>query len=349
MQHLFTNQSVLTNILIFLLFAAGIWFAGSRLTYLADAVTDRYKMAASTVGLVFLALATSLPEVVTTMTAASNQNAELVLNNLFGGIALQTAILAVADFWAKGAISNYPRKANHALEATLLVGLLAGLQVAFIMNEPISFMNVGLGSMVIACAYFGGIQLLRWYDGSSDWVPVDLPEADDALFERGILAIADKTSSTWLVIWGVTACLAILVFGILIVDISEVLADQTGLGSGFFGVTFLAAATSLPELSTTVTAVRMGAYTLAISNVFGSNLIMVVLIFPADILHTNGPILASAQGATHLAVASGVLVTTIYLIGLIVRRKPRVGRVGIDSFLVLSVYAISLFLYYYLK
>ena len=349
MQHLFTNQPVLTNVLVFLILATGIWFAGSRLTYLADAVTDRYKLAASTVGLVFLALATSLPEVVTTMTAATNQNAELVLNNLFGGIALQTAILAIADFWAKGAISNYPRKANHALEATLLVGLLAGLQIAFIMNEPISFMNVGLGSIVIVCAYVGGIQLLRWYEGSSDWVPVDLPEPEEGFRSRGMPQIADETSSIWFLVWGATACLAILVFGILIVDVSEVLAQQTGLGSGFFGVTFLAAATSLPELSTTITAVRMGAYTLAISNVFGSNLIMVVLIFPADVLYLSGPILASVQGATHLAVASGVLVTTIYLIGLIVRRKPRVGPVGIDSFLVLSIYAISLFLYYYLK
>lgn len=349
METLFLTQLVLVNFAIFAFLAAGIWFAGSRLTYLADTIADRFNLATSTVGLVLLALATSLPEVVTTMTAATNQNAELVLNNLFGGIALQTAILAIADFWAKGAISNYPRKANHALEATLLVALLAGLQIVFIMSEPVAFANIGLGSLLTAVAYMFGIQLLRWYEGNSDWVPVDLPDADGGRFDTGLPLDGDKVTTFRLVATGFVACLCILVFGVLIVDVSQVLAAQTGLGSGFFGVTFLAAATSLPELSTTVTAVRMGAYTLAISNIFGSNLIMIVLVLPADILHTSGPILASAKGATHLAIASGILVTTIYLIGLIVRRKPRVGRVGVDSFLVLVFYAICLLLYYVLK
>ena len=144
------------NILIFGMLALGIWYAGSRLTYLADAVAGRFKLASSMMGLVFLALATSLPEIATTMTAAAKQNADLVLNNLFGGIALQTAILALADFWAKGAISNYPRKATHALEATLLVALLACLQTAFIIGEPVSFLNVGMGSVLVGAGICWG-------------------------------------------------------------------------------------------------------------------------------------------------------------------------------------------------
>lgn len=342
-------QSIGINFLLFAVLASGIWFSGTQLTYLADTISERFRLAASTVGLVFLAVATSLPEIVTTMVAAAKQNSDLVLNNLFGGIALQTAILAFADFWAKGAISNYPRKTNHALEATLLVALMAILQIVFVIGEPVSFMNVGMGGIVVALAYVAAIQLLRWYDTNSDWVPVDLPRPDE-VSELPIAGHRLRRKDLWvLVAVGVLACLAILVFGTLIVEVAEVLAVQTGLGSGFFGVTFLAAATSLPELSTTITAVRLGAYTLAISNVFGSNLIMVVLVLPADILHTSAPILSSAKSSTQLAISSGILVTTIFLIGLIVRRKPRVLRIGIDSFLVLAVYAGSLFLYYSLK
>ena len=329
--------------------AFGIWYAGSRLTYLADAIAGQFKLASSIMGLIFLALATSLPEVATTMTAAAKQNANLVLNNLFGGIALQTAILALADFWAKGAISNYPRKTNHALEATLLVALLACLQTAFFIGEPVSFFNIGLGSILVALAYVGAIQLLRWYDNNSDWIPIDLPDLDDTGFITNSRKRFIENSTLALVCKGLTACICILVLGIAIVFVSEVIALQTGLGSGFVGVTFLAAATSLPELSTTITAVRMGAYTLAISNVFGSNLIMIVLVFPADIFHTSSPILSSATNSTQIAISMGILVTAVYLIGLIVRRKPKVGRIGVDSMLVLVLYASSLVLYYILK
>ena len=62
-----------------------------------------------------------------------------------------------------------------------------------------------------------------------------------------------------------------------------------GAGTRFIGVTLLAGATSLPELTTSITAVRIGAYTMAISNIFGSNLIMLVLVFPADVLFRSSP------------------------------------------------------------
>jgi cation:H+ antiporter len=56
--------------------------------------------------------------------------------------------------------------------------------------------------------------------------------------------------------------------GIALVTSAEAIAGQSGLGASFVGVTVLAAATSLPEISTTFAAVRLGAYTMAISNIF---------------------------------------------------------------------------------
>ena len=53
---------------------------------------------------------------------------------------------------------------------------------------------------------------------------------------------------------------AILVFGLLLIVFAQRIATQSGLGAGFIGVTLLAAATSLPELTTSITAVRIGAY-----------------------------------------------------------------------------------------
>jgi cation:H+ antiporter len=349
MEDLLVSVPVPANFALFFACAVGVWYAGARLAYLADEVSDRLKLAKSMVGLLVLALVTSLPEVVTTLSAAISQNADLVLNNLFGGIALQTAILAVGDFWARGAITNYPKKSSHALEATLLIGLLACIQAAFVLKGPVAVMNVGFGSLIVGLVYIGAVLLLRHYDGNNDWLPIDLPSIDSPVQPQSDRALIAVENTRRLVFLGIAASAAILILGTGLVVSAEAIAVQTGLGSSFIGVTLLAAATSLPELSTTVTAVRLGAYTMAISNIFGSNLIMIVLVLPADMLYESGPILKAGNFSAQLAVALGVLLTAVYLVGLIIRRKPTLGRIGADSAVVLAIYFASLFLFYQVR
>jgi len=128
----------------------------------------------------------------------------------------------------------------------------------------------------------------------------------------------------------------------VLVTSAEAIAVQSGLGASFIGVTVLAAATSMPEISTTFAAVRLGAYTMAISNIFGSNLIMLALLLPADMLYREGTLLAAAGRPELLALIFGLMVTAIYVAGMLVRRKPKVLGMGLDSALVLAVYATSL-------
>ncbi len=207
--------------------------------------------------------------------------------------------------------------------------------------------GVGLGSIVIAVFYGGAIWLFRRYNDGSDWVPVDLPDPDPLAFPAP--SSLAQTANVNLIWQSIAACLAILVFGLLLVLFADRIAAQSGLGTGFIGVTLLAAATSSPELSTSIAAVRIGAYTMALSNIFGSNLIMLVLVFPADILFRAGPILQNTSRMVNLSLAFGLTVTTIFLIGLIVRRKPRVGKFGLDSILVLATFLASLAAYYYVR
>ncbi len=173
---------------------------------------------------------------------------------------------------------------------------------------------------------------------------MDLPESDHENF-RGA-GDFDEYSDTVLLTQAGLACAAILAFGTMLVLSAEIIAVQTGLGASFIGVTLLAGATSLPELTTSITAVRIGAYTMAISNIFGSNLIMLVLVLPADALYFAGPILKEPSLTVALSIGFGIAVTSIYLIGLIVRRKPTFGTFGLDSILVLIVFLCSLVSYY---
>ena len=338
------HLSVAQNGIVFGISAVFVWIAGTRLALCGDALAERFKLNHVFVGLIFLAAVTELPEIVTTITAARVENAALVLGNMFGGITMQTAILAIADiFVVRQALTAWPRKPTHALVATMLIVLLSFLLVVILVGDILIVLDVGLGAMLLFLAYPAVIVLLRRFDEKSGWAPVDLP--DEGLPENvpvQPLQSYHDLSTTGLLWRTVLQALIILAAGVALALSADEIAAKSNLGSSFVGISMLAAATSLPELSTTIAAARIGAYTLAIANIFGSNLIMIALILPADLAYRAGPILTRADMTAQLSIVAGITVTAIYVCGILIRRTPVFLGAGIDSWLVLLVYLASL-------
>ncbi len=348
MQGLIPQTPLPLTLALFALAAAGVWFSGGRLVAYADEIADRMRIGRAMMGLVFLATATSLPEIVTTALAAGGGDAHLALGNLLGGVTLQFAILALADGFARGAaITSYPRKTTTVLEGVALAFLLALLLAVLLIGETFTVLNVGIGATLLGICYLATFGLLRSHDENDPWTPVHVPESGEAADEESpfVSSFPDLGAGALNLRFALLTA-AILVSGALSVLMSERIAEQTGLGTGLVGVTLLAAVTSLPELSTTVAAVRIRAYTMAISNIFGSNLLMLALVWPADILYRKGPILAEFNPVLDLALVSGLIVTIIYIAGLLVRSRRSIWGFGHDSIAVLGVFAFTLVLYW---
>lgn len=347
MQELIPQTPLVLTLALFALAAAGVWFSGGRLVAYADEIADRMRIGRAMMGLVFLATATSLPEIVTTALAAGGGDAHLALGNLLGGVTLQFAILALADGFARGAaITSYPRKTTTVLEGVALAFLLALLLAVLLIGDTLTVLNVGIGATLLGVCYFATFGLLRSHDDNDPWTPVHVPESGKADAESVFVSSFPDLGAGALNLRFALLTAAILVSGALTVLMSERIAQQTGLGTGLVGVTLLAAVTSLPELSTTVAAVRIRAYTMAISNIFGSNLLMLALVWPADILYRKGPILAEFNPVLDLALVSGLIVTIIYIAGLLVRSRRSIWGFGHDSIAVLGVFAFTLVLYW---
>jgi cation:H+ antiporter len=136
------------------------------------------------------------------------------------------------------------------------------------------------------------------------------------------------------------AAVVTLVAGVLIEQSGETIARDVGMRGVLFGSTFLAAATALPEVSTGITSVRMGDYQLAVSDIFGGNAFLPVLFLLASLL-SGVAVLPQAHDTDIYLTGLGILLTAVYICGLIFRPGRRILHMGIDSLAVLILYLIG--------
>jgi cation:H+ antiporter len=134
------------------------------------------------------------------------------------------------------------------------------------------------------------------------------------------------------------AALVTLVAGVVLERSGDAIASHIGLSGVLFGATVLAAATSLPEVSTGLTSVRAGDYQLAISDIFGGNAFLPVLFLVATLV-SGKAVLPHAQDTDIYLTAVAIVLTLVYATGLLFRPTRLVARMGLDSLVVLVLYA----------
>lgn len=139
---------------------------------------------------------------------------------------------------------------------------------------------------------------------------------------------------------GLTAI--IVAGGVTLATTGEVIVQETGLAAGIIGFLFVAIATSLPEASAIVGAMRHRRYELAVGEIFGSNMFNLAIILVID-LAAGGPPVLSLAGDFEMAAAMLALVMTgIFVLGLIERRDRTVLRMGQDSIAAICLYLFGL-------
>jgi cation:H+ antiporter len=341
------------NAALFAVAAAVIWHAGTRLEHYADAISKRTGLGEAFTGMLLLATATSLPELATTVTAvAILGNPTLGVHNLLGGVAFQTALLVVADRCSRraGALTFFTPRFVLLIEGVgLILLLLVTIGGVTARGVPV-VLSVSAWSLLLFLAYGGVMYLVYRHRGQPRWTPTvldDQPRQEPEVAARrepppaigGGGAGQDDPPLRRVSLLFLLMALLVLAGGWVAAETADTVAKETGLGSAFVGATLLAAATSLPELSTTMAAARNGRYTAAISNVFGSNAFDVALVFLADVLHRDGSVLARAEHTVVFVAALGAVMTCIYLWGLMERENRTLLGVGWDSATVVAVYA----------
>ncbi|MCW5659432.1 MAG: hypothetical protein KIT60_17140 [Burkholderiaceae bacterium] len=343
---MFRELPLIANIGAFVAAAAVVWFAGTRLARYANGIAEVTGIGREFLGLLLLGGVTSLPEIAVATTATLQGAPALSVNDVLGSAAINVVILALAD----AAIGRDALTGVLAAPALLLQGVLGiavlALVVAPALAGDVAVFGIGVWSWVLLVTYLIGLRLVSRSRAGQAWQPARKarkPAGDDGG------ASDDDASLRGLALRSAAAGAAILVAGFVLARSGDALAHASGLGTSFFGAVVLGFSTSLPELSTVLSAVRLRQYSMAVSDVFGTNLFNVTIVVLVDALHPGGPVLLETGRFAAAAALLALLLTAIYLVGMIERRDRTVLRMGLDSVTALFVYLAGLAALYTLK
>jgi cation:H+ antiporter len=334
-------------ILIFAACAGVIWLAGVRLSDTTDVLDDRLHLGSAIGGVVLLAIATNLPEIAITVAAAASGHIGVAIGNILGGIALQTLVLVALDaFGSRGALTYRAASLGLVLEAGLVIAVLAVVIMGSQLPPSLHWGGLAPAAVLITLLWIGGVVLLSRSQGRLPWHEAgeapdnQVPPRGHAQHAKNQQATARRVSTARAGAVFTVAAIVTLIAGYVLEQSGDAIAGHIGLTGVLFGSTVLAAATSLPELSTGLTSVRLGDTQLAMSDIFGGNAFLPVLFLPAALI-SGKPVLSQAQASDIYLTGLGMLLTAIYIGGLIFRPRRTYARMGPDSLTVLIVYALG--------
>jgi cation:H+ antiporter len=340
----------LSSPLLILVFVAGViatWVAGTALSKSTDALDKRFGFGEALGGIVLLAIAGSLPELAITVSAAAKGNLGLAAGNLIGGIAVQTLVLVVCDYFASRtqALTFLVGSLVPVLEGSLVVFVTCGVLMGSLLPQSIAIGPMSPASLAIVIAWVAGIYAINTARKAHRW-KVEMPGSKPGRPHRRIEHPAETptpiTSSTprALVTFAVASAVT-LVAGVFLEVSGSDLAGRAHITGVIFGATILSVASALPEISSGIAAVRLGDNELAVADIFGGNSFQVVLFLVADIIATK-PVLPTAGNQNAWLAVLGIALTIIYMYGVIIRHEGVFARLGRDSILAVVVFGLGI-------
>lgn len=310
-----------------------ILYCGKRVARYGDAIAEKTGLSGLWIGVVLISVATSLPELFTGVGSTVFVNApDLTVGNLFGANTYNLANIAVLDFLNKGTplLSSVSTGQLLAAALSLIPLLIAAIGIFLNQHIPqVAFANVSFYSILILVSYLISTRIIFKFEKKQQTIK-ELNKEEKALFKYNNISL--KTAS---IRYGLAA-LAIAGAGIWLAYIGDDLARLLNLGQNFIGNLFLGFATTLPEITVSIAALRLGAKELAVANMVGSNLFNITIIFLNDVLYRKAPIF-SVLTQQHIFTAFIVILMTIAVISGLILKPKKKTRIGLSAYAIVLI------------
>lgn len=314
----------------FLICVAVIGFAGVRLSRYGDAIASLTGLSRNWVGLILIGTVTSLPELVTGMSAVTAANApDIAMGDALGSCVFNLAILALIDVAYRKQFIYRVAAGSHMLSAAFGIILLAGAAFNLLLTRQGAMPAIGhisAGSVALLGLYLVAMRAL--YLAEQRQVDTKPGKPQPHLSMKAALMGYSVTSAV------------IVAAGVWLPFIGVELARVMGWSHSFVGSLFVAFATSVPELATTWGALRVGAIDMALGNLLGSNLFDVMILALDDIAYRAGSIYQTVSPVHAVSAVTACMMSAAVIVALAYRPASRVWHTA--SWASLSLLALYL-------
>ena len=210
------------------------------------------------VGATVVSFATTLPELLVSVRAAMNGSAQLAIGNAVGSVTANTTLIMGVSLVAMAGVVG--RKA-FSLKGGLFLGAIVGLTLLSLSGA------LPVWSAFVLWAIFLVFMVSNLIEGKKGAAT----ESSDAY---------DKKEVPSKILFFVLGTAAIVFGAEFLVSSGKTIAAGIGISETIIGFTVIALGTSLPELVTTLTAIRKKESSLSVGNIIGANIIDTTLILP---------------------------------------------------------------------
>lgn len=328
-------------VLLFVASAAVVVAAGTVLSREGDAIAEYTGVGRVWIGSILLAGATSLPELATDVSAVRLAAPDLAAGDLFGSSMANMLILGLLELTPPRREVLRTVTLDHALAACLAVVVTASALVLIVLRPAGPWLGVVPPSTPLVLAYAFGTRAIYRHvsrERHADASRVAAAVAPRAASEGAARARGLRSA----VLRFAAAALVVLLVAPLFARAAKELAVITGLGTSLVGAWLVGFSTSLPELVASLAAVRMGAFDLAVGNLFGSNGFNMAIFFVLDLASPGGSAFAALSPVHVVTGLVGVLLTALGLAAIVYRAERRFAMLEPDAVLIVLAYFVGL-------
>lgn len=323
------------NILIFVILAFIIIQAGKKLSICGDKLGDIMGLEKSWIGVIMLASITSLPELITSTASTIIGNPEMAVSNIFGSNLFNIFIIFILDvFFIKNSFSSSIGFKNYlSCFSSILLTMI--FLLGFVFGE-ITLAGISFISIIIFLIYFLIMNLIYKLEHGEDFEEISEVNPEDSI------EMSEKQAKLGFAISGLT----VVVVGMGLSQVADRIASTPimgiSLGESFVGVILLALATSLPELTVSIQAIRMKSYNMAAGNILGSNIFNIAIIFVVDVFYRGGSLYEKLTDFHIISAVFSLLILLTLMMGMLFKSKKR----KYDSWIIGGIYIIAMYILY---
>ncbi len=288
----------------------------------ANKIEENSSLNAAFVGSI-LALATSLPELATSLTSTFIGESTMSISNILGSNIFNIMILAIMNilFFNKIIYSKIKHSTNVINVYTMIIYLLLTFVILLCPNGAFRIGNTDITSIVIIIVYALGLKNIQSEEAEHT---TELKPKDNKALKKSVITF-------------VFTAAIILFTSIELSKVAQLIMIQSGLSASFVGAVFIGISTSLPELISCFTLISMASYDMAASGVLSSNLFNFLILAIVDIFD-KGSLYSNADNGIVVLLVLGILFTGLTISAIYSKFKNKYMNLLILTCLILLTF-----------